>query len=307
MIESWYIMKEKTIYALGFFDGVHIGHQALLKECRRLADAQGCKAAAVTFSSHPDTLVQGVAPRLINTIEDRVRLLKENGMDQVVVLPFDKKMMTMPWQEFLRFLVEAYSAAGLVCGHDFRFGRNGEGTPQKLADFCKQRGMGFDCISKISLDGITVSSTHIRSLLLEGMTARAVEFLGHGHLLTGKVVDGRKVGRTLGVPTANLQHAQGVLLPRNGVYAARAQVEGKVYAAVVNIGCRPTFGGENVTVEPWLLDYNCDLYGRELQLWLYAYLRPERKFGTPMELKAEILRNADQTRDILRTLPQGKW
>lgn len=296
------------VLALGFFDGVHLGHGGLLRMARQRALEQGLQAACVTFDRHPAALIRGESPLLLNTAEERAQLMRElYGMDQVLILPFDEKMRTASWEDFATRMQQDYGAAHIICGHDFRFGRNGEGTPQKLADFCRQRGMGFDCISKISLDGITVSSTHIRSLLLEGMTARAVEFLGHGHLLTGKVVDGRKVGRTLGVPTANLQHAEGVLLPRNGVYAARAQVEGKVYAAVVNIGCRPTFGGENVTVEPWLLDYNGDLYGRELQLWLYAYLRPERKFGTPMELKAEILRNADQTRDILRTLPRGKW
>ena len=126
----------KTIYALGFFDGVHLGHGALLQECRRLADEHGCQAAAVTFSSHPDTLVLGKTPGLINTIEDRIRLLKEAGMDDVVVLPFDKKMQSMHWQDFLRLLVESYGAAGLVCGHDFRFGNatanNNDFSFQKL-------------------------------------------------------------------------------------------------------------------------------------------------------------------------------
>lgn len=296
------------VIALGFFDGVHLGHGGLLRMARQRADEQGLQAACLTFDRHPAAVLRGASPLLLNTAAERKQLMQRlYGMDQVLILPFDEKIRALSWEDFAQQIRRDCGAAHIICGHDFRFGRNGEGNPQKLADFCRKEGLGFDCIDRIELEGITVSSTHIRSLLLEGQTAAAVRFLGHGHLLTGKVVDGRKVGRTLGVPTANLQHSEGILLPKNGVYAARALVEGKVYAAVVNIGCRPTFGGENITVEPWLLDYNGDLYGQELQLWLYDYLRPERKFGTTMELKAEILRNADQTRDILRALPEEKW
>ena len=291
-------MVEKTIYALGFFDGVHIGHAALLKACRKLADETGCKAAAVTFSSHPDTLVQGVAPRLINTIEDRVRLLKENGMDQVVVLPFDKKMMTMPWQEFLRFLVEAYSAAGLVCGHDFRFGNRGEGTAQLLADYCGARTMPCVIVPEQKLRGITVSSTHIRSLLEKGNIEEANRFLGHPHVLSGQVISGRKLGRTLGIPTANLALPEETAVLPYGVYACKAAVDGKTYLAVTNIGNRPTVGGHRVTVEPWLLDFDGDLYGKDLMLSFYAFLRPEQKFPSLEALKEEIGKNALQTRKI---------
>ena len=157
------------------------------------------------------------------------------------------------------------------------------------------------------LHDVTVSSTHIRGLLETGQMEEAARFLGHPHALTGKVVSGRKLGRTLGIPTANLSIPEDVVSLPFGVYACKAHVAGNEYLAVTNIGNRPTVGGHRITVEPWLLDYNGDLYGQELQLWLYDYLRPERKFGTTMELKAEILRNADQTRDILRALPEEKW
>jgi riboflavin kinase/FMN adenylyltransferase len=175
-------MKLKTIYALGFFDGVHIGHGALLAECRRMADKLGCRAAAVTFSSHPDTLVLGKTPGLINTIEDRVHLLKASGMDDVVVLPFDKKMQTMPWQEFLAVLQEHYDAAGLVCGHDFRFGYKGSGTTALLEEYCAEHGLGCDILPAVTLHGTTVSSTYIRQLLLEKRYEEAEKFLGHGLL-----------------------------------------------------------------------------------------------------------------------------
>ena len=289
-------MNNRYIYALGFFDGVHMGHAALLKACRRIADETGCKAAAVTFSSHPDTLVQGVTPRLINTIEDRIRLLTNAGMDDVVVLPFDKKMQTMHWQVFLDALVETYGAAGLVCGHDFRFGNRGEGNAKLLFDYCKAYHMPCAVVPEQRLDGIIVSSTYIRNLLENGNIAQANAFLGHPHILSGQVISGRKLGRTLGIPTANLALPEDTVQLPFGVYACKATVERKTYLAVTNIGNRPTVGGHRITVEPWLLDFEGDLYGKDLTLFFYTFLRPERKFPDLDALKEEIGKNALQTR-----------
>ena len=289
-------MKEKTIYALGFFDGVHLGHAALLAACRKLAEEQGCKAAAVTFSSHPDTLVLGKTPNLINTIEDRVRLLKAAGMDDVIVLPFDKRMMTCPWQDFLTLLVEHYHAAGLVCGHDFRFGNRGEGNATLLQDYCQEKGMPCAIVPEQKLEEVTISSTHIRSLLEAGCMEEAAKFLGHPHMLTGTVVTGRKLGRTLGIPTANISIPEEVVKLPFGVYTCKAHVAENEYLAVTNIGNRPTVGGHRVTVEPWLLDFDGDLYGQELTLRFYRFLRSEQKFPSLDALKEEIVKNALQTR-----------
>ena len=291
-------MNNKTIYALGFFDGVHIGHGALLAECRRMADKLGCRAAAVTFSSHPDTLVLGRTPSLINTMEDRIRLLKEAGMDDVVVLPFDKKMMSCPWQEFLESLVEHYHAAGLVCGHDFRFGNRGEGNADLLAAYCREKDMPWAVVAEQKLGEVTVSSTHIRSLLEAGNVEGANQFLGHPHILSGEVVSGRKLGRTLGIPTANLAIPEEVAQLPFGVYACKALVGEEAYLAVTNIGNRPTVGGHRITVEPWLLDFEGDLYGKQLTLQFFRFLRPEQKFPSLDALKAEILKNAVQTRNF---------
>ena len=289
-------MKEKTIYALGFFDGVHMGHMALLTACRRLADEHGCKAAAVTFSSHPDTLVLGKTPELINTIEDRVQLLRQAGMDDVIVLPFDKKMMACPWENFLQLLVESYGAAGLVCGHDFRFGNRGAGNADLLAAYCREQHMPYIIVPEQKLEGITVSSTHIRKLLEEGKLEEANRFLGHPHILSGTVISGRQLGRTLGIPTANLALPEGAVKLPNGVYACKACVNGNTYLAVTNIGNRPTVGGHRTTVEPWLLDFSGDLYGKPLLLAFYAFLRPEQKFPDLAALKAEITKNAEECR-----------
>ncbi len=284
-----------TIYALGFFDGVHIGHQALLNTCRALAAQNGCRAGAVTFASHPDALVLGHPPVLINTPADRKRLLLRQ-LDTVVTLPFDRHMCATPWEDFLNQLRREDGAAGFVCGDDFRFGDRGAGTAALLGEYCRQEGLPWAVVPEQTLDGVRVSSTYIRQLLEEGQMERANAFLGHPHILTGTVVSGAHLGRTLGIPTANLRMDAGLAVPRFGVYACQAVVEGKRYCAVTNVGTRPTVGGSGVTVEPWILDFSGDLYGREITLEFYKFLRPERQFPTLDALQAAVRANAEETR-----------
>jgi riboflavin kinase/FMN adenylyltransferase len=290
-------MTMKTIFALGFFDGVHLGHQALLAACRELAEQTGCQAGVVTFLNHPDAVVHGLAPRLINTAEDRRRLICRYGVDNIQELPFDKNLMQMPWQDFFALLLKK-GAAGLVCGSDFRFGYRGEGTADKLAKACADAGIRCRIIDQQVRNGIRISSTHIRALLEQGNMDQAVEFLGHPHLLTGQVVSGKQLGRTLGIPTANLRLPEHCVVPAFGVYACKAFVAGRQYLAVTNVGTRPTVQGQDVTVEPWILDFDGDLYGQELSLEFYTLLRPERKFPSLVDLREEILKNAQQTRKI---------
>lgn len=290
-------MKKKVIYALGFFDGVHRGHQALLRQCRFLADTHGCDAGVVTFSSHPDTLVTGCCPSLINTPQDRKSLLHAYGMDTVTELPFDKALMSTHWSDFLNNLV-LLDAAGFVCGEDFRFGAGGNGTAKKLSAFCQSRELPCAVVPQQFLNGIRISSTHIRTLIEDGNVALAGEFLGHRHILTGTVVPGRQLGRTLGIPTANLLLPDGVVQPRCGVYACKTAVAGREYMAVTNVGHRPTVGGHQTRIESWLLDFEGDLYGQRLTLQFCQFLRPEKKFDSLEQLQAEIRQNAAQTRKI---------
>ncbi len=288
-----------TVYALGFFDGVHLAHQALLTACRELASDLHCQAGVITFQNHPDAFVTGAAPALINTYEDRDRLLQHYGMEKVVSLPFDETMMRTPWQDFAASLFTKHHAAGLVCGEDFRFGHRGEGTAAKLQCFCQERNIPCKVIPCQKIGETTVSSTHIRRLLEQGDLEAANTFLGHPHIFTGTVVSGRQLGRTLGFPTANLQLPEGVLMLPFGVYACRAYVEGKQYLAVTNIGTRPTVGGHRITVEPWLMDFEGDLYGKPVSLTFHAFLRPEKKFPDLQTLAREIAENGAQTKKLL--------
>ncbi len=290
--------KEKYIFALGFFDGVHLGHQALLSQCCRLAGEMGAGAAAITFDQHPLSAFTTEYPPLLSTLSDRVQLLRRFGIDTVITLAAGSEVMETPWQAFLERLL-ARGAAGFVCGDDFRFGHQGLGTAKALREFCAERGLPCIVVPEQTIEGRRISSTHIRSLLEAGDLAAAERFLGHRHIFTSQVVHGRGLGRTIGVPTANLQVPQGLILPKNGVYACRALVKGGAYAAVTNIGSRPTVAGEGITVEPWILDFSGDLYGEAITLEFVKFLRPEQKFDSLDALQTEILRNACQTKQLL--------
>lgn len=284
--------KEKYIFALGMFDGVHLGHQALLDACRELAAQRGAAAGVITFSVHPESLVTGNAPRLINTLEDRCDLLRQQGMETVVTLAFDEALRTLPWQDFIALLMDSYHAAGFVCGSDFRFGYRGEGTAQLLQESCESAGIPCRIVEQVEKEGIRVSSTYIRTLLEQGRMERATEFLGHPHILSGEVLHGRQLGRTIGIPTANLHIPQGVIVPKFGVYACKARLEdGQTYLAVTNVGNRPTVDGKTVTVEAWLPEFQGDLYGKKLTLEFYSFLRPEQKFPDLDALRSEIQKN----------------
>lgn len=292
-------MNQQRILALGFFDGVHLGHQALLKACRLLAEKHGCRAGVVTFTAHPDALVLGKAPVLLTKTEDRKRLLQAYGAQSILELPFDKEIMTTYWSDFLTQLVQA-GAAGFVCGEDFRFGAGGNGTAKKLAAFCESRNMPCTIVPEQVMDGERISSTHIRSLLEQGDVEVANRLLGHAHILSGMVTEGKQLGRELGFPTANLPLPDGVLIPKFGVYATQVTVDGKTYPTVTNIGTRPTVNGQGVNAECHLLDFAGDLYGKEITVAFYGFLRPEQRFADLNALKAQIAADTAQTRKLFQ-------
>lgn len=298
-------MKETTqrVIALGFFDGVHEGHASLLNMANQRAREKGLAAAVMSFDLHPDALVAGKDVTLINSIEDRLSILSRiYGIDDVILCHFDEKMMHMPWDVFLtEFLVKEHGAKHLVCGYDFRFGDKGYGNAERLQEKCRELGIGCDVLPRFQRDGVTVSSTHIRDLIEKGDMTEAMAFLGHPHCISGAVVHGQKLGRTIGIPTANLLIPKGVLVPAYGVYASKVYLpDGTEKLAVTNIGVRPTVGdSEEVTVEPWILDYSGDLYGKKIRVDFYHRLRGEKKFSGLEELKQEIHRNAEETRALL--------
>ena len=291
------------VIALGFFDGVHIGHGALLRRTRERAMELGLRAAAMSFDSHPDTLVSGVPVPLINSMDDRAALMRRlYGIDDVIFAHFDRAMMEMPWEDFLGdFLVRQHGAAHLVCGHDFRFGYRGQGTPERLREYCAAHGLGCDVIPEVLLDGRTVSSTYIRALLTEGQMEEAERYLGHAHVLSGVVRHGFGRGEKIDMPTANLAFPKGVLVPAFGVYAAEAEMEGRRWPASVNIGVHPTAGAlERPVLEAWLQGDCGDLYGKEIVVFLYKMVRGERKFASMEALKTQVLHDTEEILNYLK-------
>lgn len=293
-------MKHDRVIALGFFDGVHLGHAALLRLTRRRADEMGIPAAVLTFDTHPDTLVYHQPVPLINTLEDRKYLMEEKfSMDEVILAHFDRAMMEMPWEAFVEdYLLGELGAKHVVCGHDFSFGYRGQGTPDKLRRLCAQRGVGVNVVDKVSLGGITVSSTHIRQLIRQGDMEAAAQMLGHRHFLSGEVLHGKELGRRLGFPTANLALPEGLIAPAYGVYATLVTLpDGSAHPAVTNVGVRPTVHDQlGRLVEAWILDCTAELYGETIRVEFFTRLRGEKKFDSLEALREEVLRNADETR-----------
>lgn len=293
-------MRERVI-ALGFFDGVHLGHGALLRRAAEEAKKRGCESAVFTFDRPPKEVITGIPCPLINSPEDRAELVKRlYGIDEMLMVPFDEEMRTTPWDRFVtEILVGRYGAVHLVAGHDHHFGHKNQGSPELLKEKCAELGLGCDIIPAVTLDGVTVSSTHIRKLLEEGDVETARAFLGHPHVLTQTVGHGRQLGRTIGIPTANLVAPPHVLLPRRGVYAAKITLpDGRAFGGVTNVGVRPTVNnGQDVTVEPWILDFDGDLYGQAIRVEFYRRLRDERKFESLDALKAQIETDAGKTRE----------
>lgn len=294
-------MQTQRVVALGFFDGVHIGHGALLQKTRQRADELGLTACAMSLDAPPAAVVSGSAAPLLGTMADRTLLMQRlYGIDEVVFEHFDRRMMALSWQAFIDdYLIGQLGARHVVCGHDYRFGHHGAGTPALLTEYCHARGIGCDVIAEVTLDGVRVSSTAIRGQLLSGDLDNACRFLGHPHLLSGIVAHGRGLGRTIGVPTANIPIAPELLIPPHGVYCARAELEdGRVFPAVVNIGLHPTVGSLDAPVaEAWIDGLDAALYEKPLRLWLCHMLRSEQKFDSMQALRTQILHDRAQMRD----------
>ena len=292
--------ETKRAIALGFFDGVHIGHAALLNRTKQRAEERELLPSVLSFDVHPDDLVFGGQVELINSALGREDIIRRAfGIDNVIFIHFNQRVMHMSWQAFADSVVEELGAAWLVVGHDFRFGYRGEGTAERLRDYCAGRGVGCDIIPAVTMDGQVVSSTRIRELLKTGEIEEANRWLGHPHFLTDTVHSGYHLGTKLGTPTINMSFPEGVLVPRRGVYAAKVYLAGETagHIAVTNVGVRPTVSDEGrVSVESHLLDYSGDLYGRQVRVEFFAFLRDEQKYADFTELSGQIHRDAEAAR-----------
>ena len=270
----------KTALALGTFDGVHKGHKAVLSL------PGNYRKIAVTFQK-PPKMEQGGEAKLLMSFADKCLALRNNGIDEVVGLVFDE-VRDLPPDSFLSYLKERFDPALISCGFNYRFGKNAEGDPDVLARFCRQNGMEFRCCDPVSQNGEIISSTLIRAYLSEGKIEEADKMLTEPFSFSAEVIEGDKRGRTLGFPTVNQRYPE-ILTPlRFGVYQTEIRFEGKSFAGLTNIGVRPTFQTPYVLSESYIGGFSGDLYGKTVRVIPLRFIRPERKFASAEELKAQV-------------------
>ncbi len=289
--------------AIGAFDGVHVGHQALIGGMVRRAQTAGQAALAITFDPHPSVFLRGRRPSFyLSTQTDKARWIAALGVDALVIQRFDAAFAAITAAAYIDQLVRHGQVQEITCGPDFALGHGREGTVAYLEAAGRRLGFGVHVEPPVQMDGEVVSSTRIRQCLRDGAVDQAARYLGRPFTLRGEVVTGQQRGRTLGIPTANLAVPEEVATPAVGVYACQAETAAGQHAqAVVNIGFRPTFnGGEpRPTIEAHLLDFNQDLYGQPLRLNFIARLRGERKFANVEALVAQIRHDIEAARQLV--------
>lgn len=288
----------RRVIALGFFDGVHLGHQALMDKTTRRARELGVCPAVISFDAHPDTFVHGVEVPLLGSVADRKDLIRRiGGIDDIIMIHFDRRFMQTPWDEFLEVVKNDLGAVHLVMGEDFSCGWKGLGTAERIRGWCAEHALGADIVPPVSIDDIIVSSTYIRGLVAAGDMERAARYLGHPHTLTDTVGYGYKIGRSIGAPTINTRVPEGVIVPRHGVYATRVFLPEGTKPAVTNVGVRPTFDNDDrLTIESNILDFNGNLYGSQVRLEFLSFIRDERRFPSSSALGEQIQRDIETTR-----------
>jgi riboflavin kinase/FMN adenylyltransferase len=312
-----------TAIALGNFDGIHLGHQKVIRSiwnCSEQLQTQTnlssqdlspqpfpC-ATLVTFHPHPREFFSGEKTQLLTPLSEKMQFLGQLGIEQLVLLPFDRELATLTPQEFVeQILVNRLRAKRISIGEDFRFGHQRAGDAEQLKAIATELGIEVWINSLETKQEIRVSSSQIRQALATGKIIEANQMLGRAYILTGRVVKGQQLGRTLGFPTANLDIPADKLLPRYGVYCVQVQINAggqfspvQLLPGVMNIGCRPTVAGERPTVEVYLLDWRGDLYDCNLTVSLEYFLRPEQKFASLADLKARIAQDCQQAKQILQ-------
>jgi riboflavin kinase/FMN adenylyltransferase len=292
-----------TCLALGVFDGVHLGHRALIEALRGNAQALDALATIVTFDPHPLTVIAPPRePFLLSTIEERLELLGASGVDAVVVANFDAGVRSMGAGAWLNLLVRSLRPRAILASSTHAFGRDREGTAEFLQTWTQNRGIRATIVPVVRNGDVIISSSIIRERLRRGDVRGAATSLGRWYALRGEVVRGDGRGRQIGVPTANVRPSAEKLIPAHGVYAAYASVDGRTYASAANIGTRPTFGGDGVFVEAHLLDADLDLYGKVLELAFVSRLRGERRFSGVDELREQIAKDIEMARSELSDL-----
>jgi riboflavin kinase / FMN adenylyltransferase len=303
-VERFGDSRKPTAITIGNFDGVHLGHQQILHNVLARSRSAGLMSAVLTFYPHPSRVLRPeTVPSLLETLDQRLAAIADIGIEAALVLRFDTELAKLTPEDFVQqFLVDATRARVVLIGGNFRFGHRQAGDAKLLEQIGKRSGFDVEIVPPVVQDGVVVSSTAIRNAVREGNVEEARRMLGRPFALEGEIRTGTGQGRTLVVPTLNLATGQ-ELLPKNGVYATEAIVEGKNYLAATNVGVRPTFDGLRTTIESHFFDFSENLTSGALEVRFWKRLRDERKFSGPAELKERVLRDIEQAKDYFRTSP----
>ncbi len=293
--------ERDTMITIGVFDGVHRGHRHLIAQLIREATDTGRLAGVVTFRNHPASILRAdFVPQYLTSLDERIHLLKELGVDFVIPITFDLALSKLPARDFVIQLRKRLRIRGLVVGPDFAMGHKRDGDMKALAALGKEMDFSITVVDVLSDNGDAVRSTAIRRALVEGDVSLVANMLGHNFFQTGIVVKGEARGRTLGFPTANLEVSPGMAIPANGIYATWACIGRERHMAATSIGTRPTFQESQRTIEAFLLDFDGNLYDQEMRLEYVQRLREELKYDTVEALLEQIHKDVDQTRAILK-------
>ena len=279
-----------SVVTVGVFDGVHLGHQEIMRTVKNAAEEKSARSVVVTFDRIPEQLVHpsNVVP-YITTLPQKLELIEQQGIDMTVVLPLERWVIDMPAEEFVsEILHKKLGAVQVVVGCDFVFGKGRTGNVKLLGQLGESYGFGITTVQPVTIDDTTVSSTIIRKFLAVGNIERANELLGHPFVISGCVVAGEGIGRTLGFPTANVSPPDGQILPGRGVYALSVKIDGDTWIGVANIGTKPTFGGDEIILEVYIIGFSGNIYDRDIELMFRRRLRDEMKFPNIEALKRQI-------------------
>jgi riboflavin kinase / FMN adenylyltransferase len=297
--------SKKTILTLGTFDGVHFGHKKILEKLTQNTEGGKYESLVLTFFPHPRMVLKGKSEiKLLNTISEKIDLLEKIGIQNLVIHPFDEKFSRLSAQEFVKdVLVDQFHIKKIIIGHDHRFGRDRTANINDLIDFGKQYGFEVEQISVQEINEVSISSTKIRKALLEGNMALANNYLGYDYFLTGTVLKGKQLGRTIGFPTANLKIEENYkLIPKKGAYIVKSILDQKEVFGMMNIGFNPTVAGDSLSIEINYFDFDADLYGKKITVCILEYLRPEQKFESVTLLKEQLKKDKDMSLSFIAKL-----
>ena len=282
---------QKTIVTIGTFDGVHIGHQKIIEKLIQGTENSDYESLILTFFPHPRMVLHEASSiKLLNTINEKSGFLKKMGLDNLVIHPFDKEFSNLSAEEFVKtILVDSFNIQKIIIGYDHRFGKNRDANIDDLIAFGDKYGFEVEQISAQEVDSVSVSSTKIRDAIANGTMAVANEFLGYNYLLSGKIIKGKQLGRTIGFPTANIKIEENYkLIPKNGVYIVKSIMQEKTVFGIMNIGLNPTVNGEDLSIEVHFLDFDIAIYNTEITVSVIDRIRDEQKFSSIDLLKAQI-------------------